>query len=177
MWRCMRFTVLVGIAGVCAGCVGGGCVLSGALGRVGAERRHVAKHQEEGTWRDWQLRRLKPPYAVLDGDGEVYVSHEAFPNRRRSRRSADRRAADGPADDGPAHCRTARCDRSLVRAHLGRQGHGHGPFQGACQPGESRRSADVLPVQEVALRPTACARRARGGVVPPRRCGRRSWRW
>jgi len=39
--------------------------------------------QEERTWRNWELRRLTVPYAILDGEGEVYVSYQAFPDAMR----------------------------------------------------------------------------------------------
>ncbi|MHB0957344.1 MAG: hypothetical protein ACYC0X_24975 [Pirellulaceae bacterium] len=34
---------------------------------------------EETTWRNWTLRDQKRPYAVLDGEGEVYVSDPTLP--------------------------------------------------------------------------------------------------
>jgi hypothetical protein len=35
--------------------------------------------QNEADWRAWELRRMKTTYAVLDGEGEIYVTDDTFP--------------------------------------------------------------------------------------------------
>ncbi len=97
MWRCMRIAVVVGLLVL----VRGGRA-EDAFYQVPWSELELSEGtlpgQEEGTWRNWQLRSQKPPYAILDGEGEVYVSDDASPHRRRPGRSAGRRAADGAAD-------------------------------------------------------------------------------
>ena len=43
---------------------------------------------------------MKPPYAILDGEGEVYVSHEAFPNLVAPGQDSRPTRSSVPADDG-----------------------------------------------------------------------------
>ncbi|MHB9078251.1 MAG: hypothetical protein ACYC3X_12235 [Pirellulaceae bacterium] len=73
MMRCIRFMAVLGLlASVRSGWA------EDAFFRVPWSELELLEGtlpgQEEGTWRTWQLRDQKSPYAVLDGEGEAYVS-------------------------------------------------------------------------------------------------------
>ncbi len=80
MWCCMRWVMLglvvVGLRSVRA---------EDAFYQVPWSELELSEGrlpaEEEGTWLQWGLRSLKPPYAVLDGEGEVYVRDGSVDDR------------------------------------------------------------------------------------------------
>ena len=47
---------------------------------------------DQSTWRNWFQRRSKPAYAILDGEGEIYIT---YPSDRRGGENATRRKWNG----------------------------------------------------------------------------------
>jgi hypothetical protein len=76
MWRFIRIAMVVGLLVL----VRGGWA-EDAFYRVPWSELELSEgtvpSQEEWTWRNWQLRSQKSPYAILDGEGEIYVSDPA----------------------------------------------------------------------------------------------------
>lgn len=76
MWRCIRWLVLSAMLVSLHGVSAEDAFYAVPLGELELQEGTLPT-QEEGTWRDRQLWRLKPPYVILDGDGEAYVNHDA----------------------------------------------------------------------------------------------------